>query len=100
MAREEVMDPEIQAVLRADDAVSRVYFDSAHGGSASLFVAYFKSQRTGQAPHSPKNCMPGSGWAPTESGVAVIRIPGREEPIRVNRYVVAKGDQKLLVLFW
>ena len=100
MAREEVTDPEVQAVLRADDTVSRLYFDSANGRSASLFVAYFKSQRTGQAPHSPKNCMPGAGWVPTQSGVATIRIPGRREPIRVNRYVVAKGDQKLLVLYW
>jgi EpsI family protein len=100
MVREEVIDPEMQTVLRADDVVSRLYADSARGRTASLFVAYFKSQRTGQAPHSPKNCMPGSGWAPTESGVTVIQIPGRQEPIRVNRYVVAKGDEKLLVLYW
>jgi len=100
MVREEITEPEIQAVLRADDTVSRVYLNSSQGRSASLFVAYFRSQRTGQAPHSPKNCMPGSGWVPTDSGAAVLRIPGRKEPIRVNRYVVARGDQKLLVLYW
>lgn len=100
MVQEQALDPETQAVLRADDTVSRLYLDSTSGRSASLFVAYFKSQRAGQAPHSPKNCMPGSGWAPAESGVAAIRVPGRGEPIQVNRYVVAKGDQKALVLYW
>jgi len=100
MTQEEALDAEVQAVLRADDAVSRVYFDSANRRVVSLFVAYFKSQRTGQTPHSPKNCMPGSGWIPAYSGLTTIRIPGRREPIRVNRYVVSKGDQKLLVLYW
>ena len=100
MVREDVMDPQMLAVLRADDTVSRVYADSADGRSASLFVAFFKSQRTGQTPHSPKNCMPGAGWVPTESARMTVQIPGRPEPIRVNRYVVAKGDQKVLVLYW
>jgi len=100
MTQEGTLEADLLAVLRADDTVSRVYADAATGRAASLFVAYFKSQRTGQAPHSPKNCLPGSGWAPTASGVATIRIPGRAEPIRVNRYLVVKGDQKVLVLYW
>jgi EpsI family protein len=27
-------------------------------------------------------------------------VPGRPDPIEVNRYVVAKGDQKSLVMYW
>ena len=68
--------------------------------SAHLFVAYFRSQRTGQAPHSPKNCLPGSGWVPDLQDEVKIDIPGRNQPIEANRYVVAKGDQKSLVLYW
>lgn len=100
MVREDALDPDVVAVLRADDTVSRVYVNPGSGYAASLFVAFFKSQRTGQAPHSPKNCMPGSGWVPMQSGVMELRIPGVPEPIRVNRYIVAKGDQKSLVLYW
>lgn len=100
MAREEAIDPSIQEVLRADDTVSRTYFHPLTSRTASLFVAYFKTQRTGQAPHSPKNCLPGTGWVPSESGVVSIRIPGAGQPIRVNRYLVSKGAQSALVLYW
>jgi hypothetical protein len=67
---------------------------------APLFVAYFQTQRTGKTPHSPKNCLPGSGWAPSQSGMIGIRVPGETEPIRVNRYIVSRGDNQDTVLYW
>ncbi|MBZ5581700.1 MAG: EpsI family protein [Acidobacteriia bacterium] len=68
---------------------------------ADLFVAYFQTQRTGAAPHSPKNCLPGSGWEPVETpGKLSIESPGRASPLVVNRYVVARGDQRSVVLYW
>jgi EpsI family protein len=100
LAQEGVVDQETMDVLRADDLLTRTYVDAARGRGANLFVAFFKSQRTGQAPHSPKNCLPGSGWTPSQSDVRAISIPGRAEPIRVNRYLVSKGDDKSLVLYW
>jgi EpsI family protein len=100
LVRESPVDQETMEVLRADDVLSRTYADPARGRGASLFVAYFKSQRTGQAPHSPKNCLPGAGWTPSESDVLAISVPGRAQPILVNRYVVAKGEDKSVVLYW
>jgi EpsI family protein len=100
MATEGVVEQEVRDVLRADDVVSRVYAQSGSGRAASLFVAYFKSQRTGQAPHSPKNCLPGSGWVPSSSDAMRIPIAGRAEPIQVNRYIVSKGDEKSVVIYW
>ena len=67
---------------------------------AHLFVAYFRSQRTGQAPHSPKNCLPGSGWVRVATATRQLSIPGRSEPIHVNSYVVQKGESKSLVVYW
>ena len=90
------VDPDEAAVLRADDLLSRWYV-SPEGG-ASLFVAYFKTQRMGQAPHSPKNCLPGSGWQPVESGR--IDVATEDGPIHINRYLVAHGDDQDLVLYW
>lgn len=86
------------AVLRADDTLLRTY-DSKYGG-ANLYIAFFKTQRTGQTPHSPKNCLPGAGWSPTATGYIDVPIPSRNETIQVNRYIVSKGDQKSLVLYW
>ena len=100
MVREGVMEKETLDVLRADDTLTRLYTRPASGAAASLFVAYFKTQRTGQAPHSPKNCLPGSGWTPSESAIISMQVPGLAEPIEVNRYVVAKGDEQSLVLYW
>lgn len=100
MASEGVVEQEVRDVLRADDLVSRVYAQSGSGRGASLFVAYFKSQRTGQAPHSPKNCLPGSGWVPSASEAMHIQIAGRAEPIQVNRYVVSRGEDQSVVIYW
>ena len=100
LAQDSQVEPEVMEVLKADDVLSRIYADPAGRRGVSLFVAYFKSQRTGQTAHSPKNCLPGAGWTPSESDVIAIPIPGRAEPIAVNRYVVAKGDEKSVVLYW
>src|SRR5207248_8943633 len=67
---------------------------------ASLFVAFFKTQRTGKAPHSPKNCLPGAGWEASRVDYLTVHIPDRLEPIQVNQYVVAKGESKSVVLYW
>ena len=64
-------------------------------------MAFFKTQQEGQSPHSPKNCLPGSGFEPVEPpGQIAIPIAGRGEPIRVNRYVTARGDEKSVTLYW
>jgi EpsI family protein len=98
--RDGLADKEIIEALRADDLMNRTYTKPATGESANLFVAYFKSQRAGQAPHSPKNCLPGAGWAPSVSDVMALAVPGRAEPIKVNRYVVSRGEQTSVVLYW
>ncbi len=100
MSQELQMDKESLAVLNADDILSRAYVNQQTGRVATLFVAYFSTQRTGKTPHSPKNCLPGSGWVPSRSGVVSIDVPGHATPIRVNEYVIARGDNQSVVLYW
>jgi EpsI family protein len=97
LLQEGVIDADTQAVLKADDLLNRYYI--SNGAGANLFVAAFRSQRNGKAPHSPKNCLPGSGWTPLESSYESIDVGG-PVPIQVNRYVVAHGDERSLVLYW
>jgi EpsI family protein len=87
-------------VLKADDLMSRVYQDQSSGRVATLFVAFFDTQKTGKSPHSPKNCLPGSGWASSSSEIVDIPVPGQPEPIQANRYIVARGDNQSVVLYW
>ena len=97
LVQEGLVDAETQAVLRADDTLNRFYGNGKEG--ANLFVAAFRSQREGKAPHSPKNCLPGSGWVPLESREVSVDS-GADAPIIVNRYIVAQGDNRSLVLYW
>jgi EpsI family protein len=94
-----IVDDETRDVLKADDLLLRDYRDSSTGNSADLFVAAFRSQRNGQVPHSPKNCLPGSGWTQLSSDDYSIDV-GRAAPIVVNRYVVQHGNDTSLVLYW
>ena len=100
MAQDVKIEKEILDLLNADDTLDRSYVNPSGNAAAYLFIAYFETQRAGQAPHSPKNCLPGSGWEPIESGPIAITAPGRSEPIRSNRYLVAHGDEKSVVLYW
>lgn len=93
------IDQDTLEVLKADDLLSRVYQNKATGEAATLFVAYFETQRTGKAPHSPKNCLPGSGWAPSQSGMISIPIEG-DKSIQVNKYVVSRGQNQSVVFYW
>jgi len=49
--------------------------------------------------HSPKNCLPGSGWSPIESRPITLSMPGHA-PFPANRYVIAQGDSRRVVLYW
>lgn len=97
LLQEGVIDDDTRNVLKADDLLNRFYGSGTQG--ANLFVAAFRSQRNGKAPHSPKNCLPGSGWTPLNSTQVSIDV-GRAMPIVVNQYVVAHGDDRSLVLYW
>ena len=94
------LDQETLDVLKADDILSRIYQNKIDGQAANLFVAYFETQRTGKAPHSPKNCLPGAGWVQEQSGTVELQVAGEPAPIRMNRYIVARGQNQSVVLYW
>ena len=97
-------------VLGKGDFLNRVY--TRHGMAAStpglmtnnsapvqLFIGYFPTQRTGQAIHSPQNCLPGSGWSFLSSGVTTFR-DGTGKKYQVGDYVISDGRYKQEVLYW
>ncbi len=94
------MEPEVAAYLRPDDYIDRNYLTAGPAGNVNLFVAYFKSLKSGYGPHSPGVCLPGAGWAPKQAGVIRLPVPGELGSIPVNQYILEKGKQNLLVLYW
>ena len=100
MYKDVKIEQETLDILKADDTLNRVYINPQRTTQSYLFIAFFKTQRYGQAPHSPKNCLPGSGFEPIESGPISISVPGRTAPIEVNRYLTARGEEKSVTLYW
>jgi EpsI family protein len=95
---EGVVEKEVLDVLQADDLLNRFY--RSGNREVGLFVAAFRSQRTGKTPHSPKNCLPGSGWSPMPNSGEVSLNVGAPAPITVNRYIISKGTDYSLVFYW
>ena len=89
---------DVRDVLGPGDFLLRDYRDRT-GHTVDLFIAYFPSQRAGDTIHSPKNCLPGAGWFPVESDRILLNPPGHA-PFPANRYVIAKGEGRQLVLYW
>jgi EpsI family protein len=90
---------DVQAVLKADDSVLRVYRNPG-GMNAELFMAYYAVQRAGESMHSPKNCLPGSGWEPVVNDEVQVTNPDGSDPQKINRYIIEKDGSRALVLYW
>src|SRR3989442_4764487 len=95
------LDSRILAVLGVDDYMSRYYSTPAHAG-VGLYVGYYNSQRQGDAIHSPLNCLPGAGWEPLSRSTMGIPVTLGEGPAEIdaNRYLIQKGLDRQLVLYW
>jgi EpsI family protein len=65
---------------------------------ADLFVAFYAQQRAGESMHSPKHCLPGSGWEIWNYGSAEIPVNGRN--FKVNQYSIGREGKRMLVLYW
>jgi len=90
---------DVLEILGKGEFASR-YFSRRPGEPAiDFFLAYFPSQRTGDTLHSPQNCLPGAGWAPVEHTRIALDVGGGRQ-IAANRYVIAKGLDRQVALYW
>lgn len=94
-------DREIVKVLGVDEYVNRFYVDGKEP-FINLYVGFYKSQRQGDTIHSPLNCLPGAGWQPVQKDRARIMVTdvAGTRPIDVNQFVIQKGVDRQLVLYW
>jgi EpsI family protein len=95
------LEPEILDVLGVDEYLNRVY--ESNGAVAGLYIGYYQSQRQNDTIHSPLNCLPGSGWEPLSHDYVPVnvRVGGSgTQTVTINRYVVQKGLDRQVVLYW
>jgi EpsI family protein len=99
---EPAFDDEILRVLGVDAYINRTYFSDGTPW-VNLYLGFYASQRQGDTMHSPLNCLPGAGWLPVKQDRATFAVPGAtggEAPITVNEFVIQKGLDRQLVLYW
>lgn len=105
--RDEVISDEEAQVAGFTDYAFRIYGASEAAGAeeaitgrwASIYLGFYESQTDGRTIHSPKNCLPGSGWEALSSTTADIDVPDAN-PVTVNRYILQNGEARALVLYW
>ena len=87
-------------ILQVDDYLMRNYRNSK-GDIIGLYIGYFKSQREGKGIHSPRQCLPGAGWVPVNATVYQMVVPEHNpRMVSVNKFVMGKGLDRQLYLFW
>jgi EpsI family protein len=90
---------EILTSLGQGEFLQRTYENQIAGDSSvDLYLAYLPN-RPALYHHLPQDCLIGSGWSPVESGTTTLAFPG-DAPFKANRYLIARGDERQLVLFW
>ena len=94
------IEEDVLKVLGVDDYLSRVYY-KADGNRVGFYMGFYGSQRQGDTIHSPLNCLPGAGWEPVSQGrLQIANVDGNGRDVTVNRYIVRKGLDRQLVLYW
>jgi exosortase D (VPLPA-CTERM-specific) len=81
--------------LKLNDYIIADY-RSDSGDTVNLYLAYYESQRSGAAAHSPKSCIPGGGWRIKSHTVIDIEGLGKS----TNRLLIRKGEYGQLVYYW
>lgn len=96
------LDRQYIEALRFDDYLLADYHRE-RGEVVNFYVAYYQSQRKGQAVHSPRTCIPGGGWEITSMRITELPskgLGGVGTPLSINRVTIQKGDAKQIVYYW
>jgi EpsI family protein len=63
-----------------------------------LFIAFYAQQRAGESMHSPKHCLPGSGWEIWKHDSAFIPVHGKQ--VQINRYSIENAGTRMIMFYW
>ncbi len=92
------LEPNIVEVLGVEEYLNRIYRSEGSQTPIGFYLGYWASQREGDTIHSPMNCLPGAGWQPVAQSQVQMTLGNR--PADVNRVIIEKGGERLLVLYW
>jgi EpsI family protein len=90
-------DPSVLANLKPTDYLYRVYRDK-EGNLATIYLGYHDGGPESGPIHSPKHCLPGSGWFELSEVKHTLKAGGRELP--VVQAVYQNDEQKELFIYF
>ena len=64
----------------------------------NLFIAFYSQQRAGESMHSPKHCLPGSGWEIWKHDSTFVPVHGK--PVQINKYSIQNSGERMLMFYW
>jgi exosortase D (VPLPA-CTERM-specific) len=97
MTQEYAMADNIQKVLMASDTLTRRYV-SADGKTVDLYIGYHGGGKESGEIHSPKHCLPGSGWFEVSTKRRPLDVSGAK--VNLVQAIYQKGDSRQLFLYW
>lgn len=97
--RDVPVDPEELRALGHGEFLARMYSVPGASDPIGIFIAYFPSQRSGATLHSPRNCLPGAGWA-FESSHYVGLKDAAGKSHQVGEYILARGGVRQFAIYW
>lgn len=95
MSSESTFPEDILKVLDPTDYMMRGYMKDSQG-PVFLYIGYHGGDKGGI--HSPKHCMPGSGWYVAKEEKITLDLHGNKVPAVFT--VFQKGQSKELFLYW
>lgn len=96
----EPLDSQTINLLKATDYYSGDFIKGSGSLPVDLFVVYYDSLSKGAAIHSPRVCLPGSGWefaSFKERNFSEV-VPGM--PGTYNNVLAQNGERKILMYYW
>lgn len=97
MAGQSSLSQNVIKVLMPTDYLSRRYV-AEDGAAVDMYLSFFDGGPDSGGIHSPKHCMPGSGWYEMSSQRTVMELGG--ETVKLVRAVYAMGERRELIYYW
>lgn len=97
-SRDVELSEAVAEVLDGDVTLQRIY-RREDGTEVHLFVAYFAEQAVNSQIHSPRHCVPGSGWQIAAMEPVTLGLPGGPQPA-TRMLIQRQGFNDEEMLYW
>ncbi len=84
--------------LKANVTVFADYFQPKNKESVNLYIGYYDTLDKSKMSHAPQVCFTAQGWIMQTNDKFTIYL--KNHPVKVNRLVLEKGTETLLVYYW